>query len=659
MLNALGVPTAQGKFVRVFINKKSVGLFLVSDDLNNSHFLRNTYNNGEKFESENHIFKSDCEVNKDTCGNLEYYGETSDKYEIYTYKGEENLKKSNVSKEEKIQEILVPLLYDITVYPATKKLNLDIESFLKAMALEFAAYGSDNYWISPGNFFLFKDVAKDYWYFLDSDFHTTFGSGGNPSEAIKTTLENYIELAKWENTARPLLDNLRKVSTNEKFLKEVLKQMISTFFNVEAVGPRIDSLAELIREDVYWDYQLERMNKGKVKYNHSYTTDQFEIQVSNSTDEVYPRPLKQWIIERAKNIADELDMEIPSSVNTTLGYYKPKYEKDKKSEDKSESEEKSINNTTLTITTTVTRTRMTTIMMSSTKNYLPTSYNRCGRGIARCAEGWCCNIHGFCGKTEYYCGQGCQSEFGRCDGDSTSSTTNTTIISKECGQGIGSCPEGSCCSQYGTCGINPEHCGRGCQSEFGRCDGDGTPTAVNITGTPIQKATTTPTQEKCGQGVGKCEKGFCCSKYGYCGISSDYCGQGCQSEFGLCDNDNIFNNKYNNSTLKSSSFSKPTRKICGQGIGKCNEGFCCSKYGYCGTSSDHCGQGCQSEFGRCDVYNASATLNNNPLPTSYYNCGAMYGQRCADGWCCSANGYCGKTEFYCGNGCQKKYGKCN
>ncbi|KAK4647827.1 uncharacterized protein QC761_104780 [Podospora bellae-mahoneyi] len=42
-----------------------------------------------------------------------------------------------------------------------------------------------------------------------------------------------------------------------------------------------------------------------------------------------------------------------------------------------------------------------------------------------------------------------------------------------CGAGIGNCPSGQCCSQYGWCGVTSEHCGTGCQSGFGTCTGGG------------------------------------------------------------------------------------------------------------------------------------------------------------------------------------------
>ena len=44
------------------------------------------------------------------------------------------------------------------------------------------------------------------------------------------------------------------------------------------------------------------------------------------------------------------------------------------------------------------------------------------------------------------------------------------------------------------------------------------------------------TSQDCGEGVGKCSSGACCSKWGYCGISDDHClvSRGCQSAYGSC-----------------------------------------------------------------------------------------------------------------------------
>ncbi|OUM62879.1 carbohydrate-binding module family 18 protein [Piromyces sp. E2] len=89
------------------------------------------------------------------------------------------------------------------------------------------------------------------------------------------------------------------------------------------------------------------------------------------------------------------------------------------------------------------------------------------------------------------------------------------------------------------------------------------------------------------------------------------------------------------------------KERCGPGIGNCDEGSCCSKFGWCGTSEDHCGIGCQSEFGKC-----------NDIGDRMIRCGSYYGS-CSSGDCCSEFGWCGTTQDHCGNGCQSEFGRCN
>ncbi|KAH7015839.1 hypothetical protein EDB80DRAFT_568032 [Ilyonectria destructans] len=61
---------------------------------------------------------------------------------------------------------------------------------------------------------------------------------------------------------------------------------------------------------------------------------------------------------------------------------------------------------------------------------------------------------------------------------------------------------------------------------------------------------------------------------------------------------------------------------------------CCSKDGFCGTTSAHCGSGCLS------------TCDYKPTVTE---CSAK--KLCATG-CCSKDGFCGTTPAHCGSGCQ-------
>jgi Chitin recognition protein len=42
---------------------------------------------------------------------------------------------------------------------------------------------------------------------------------------------------------------------------------------------------------------------------------------------------------------------------------------------------------------------------------------------------------------------------------------------ENCGPGIGSCGTGLCCSQWNWCGVDDDHCGGGCQPQYGTCNG--------------------------------------------------------------------------------------------------------------------------------------------------------------------------------------------
>ncbi|OUM58340.1 carbohydrate-binding module family 18 protein, partial [Piromyces sp. E2] len=258
---------------------------------------------------------------------------------------------------------------------------------------------------------------------------------------------------------------------------------------------------------------------------------------------------------------------------------------------------------------------------------------RCGKGVGRCPTGLCCSKYGYCGNTSDYCDKGCQSEFSECN----ESGSGSTKIRKgaRCGEGIGKCDSGLCCSKYGWCDNTSSHCGVGCQPNgTGSGSGSGSPS-------PTKPSDSLPTSTgKCGKNIARCAQGLCCSQYGYCGSTSDYCGKGCQSEFGKCNG---------NGTPK---IRKGDR--CGDGIvARCGSGLCCSQYGYCGSTSEYCGKRCQSEFGKCN-----GSGNGSQKIGKGGRCGEGIG-RCASGLCCSRYGWCDNTSSHCGVGCQRQFGRCN
>jgi len=327
MLNTLGVPTVQARFTRVFINGKDIGIYTLTDVITNRRYLRNTFNNGAKFNVTNALFKVDYWESGKLYGNLQVNEST----DIYYYKGEEEV----FDNTEMVNNILVPFIHEIDQYPQTKKLNFDSQSFFKYLVMEYAAGAQDNFWLRPGNYYLYKDMKKNYWHFHDSDFHFSFGLAvdGAISESksiLDAPISNYTAINPGiPTTSRPLIDNLRTTPENEAFFMDAFKQFTQKIFNLNAVEGRIDAMVDLIREDVYSDLHLEKVSQfsGPELQVFNYNETYFESQVKDVTaspDQINYFPIKYWIKARQESLVQQLGITIPEKVDTSvLGFYEP------------------------------------------------------------------------------------------------------------------------------------------------------------------------------------------------------------------------------------------------------------------------------------------------------------------------------------------------
>ncbi|ORX55497.1 coth-domain-containing protein [Piromyces finnis] len=327
ILNSLGVPAAQNKFARVFINGQPVGLFDLSDDITSGRYLRETFNKGEKYTQENPIFKADyCP----SCGigavysDLGYYGEDINEpmYAVYSYKGDDNTTPSMTH----VANEIIPLVREINAYAnyQTETMSFDIDTFLKYMAVEFLAGAIDNYWNKPGNYFLYKDVAKGKWYFHDADFHFSFGVGGEPDLMINTPLSDYPPIHDPKvDKARPPLDAILSRPENKARFTQIFDRLLKTSFHTGSLYSRIDSFVELIYEDAQWDYSIPRVSQlvGQHDTELNYNFDDFLTHVT-STQEVSrfeTVPLKYFIRNKIALVSQELGIQVPEQYETDLG----------------------------------------------------------------------------------------------------------------------------------------------------------------------------------------------------------------------------------------------------------------------------------------------------------------------------------------------------
>jgi hypothetical protein len=342
----------------------------------------------------------------------------------------------------------------------------------------------------------------------------------------------------------------------------------------------------------------------------------------------------------------------------------------------------------------------------------PTNSNpikgRCGPTFGKCGEYECCSQYGYCGVTDAHCGEGCQTNYGLCVESLLSSKkssmlkTTTTVrknvptstVDGRCGPKFGACADpNECCSEYGYCDVSPEHCGAGCQPDYGVCDANVAPikttTTVKKVTTTVKKNVPTSTVDgRCGPKFGACaDPNECCSQYGYCDASPEHCGAGCQPDYGVCDaNTNVAPvktittvKKVTTTTIKKNVPTSTVDGRCGPVFGACADpNECCSEYGYCDVSPDHCGVGCQPNYGICDDDSISppppppdddddidtpekiiTPANPDiPLSSTIGRCGPLFGRCSNESECCSEYGYCGITPEHCYNNCQEGYGLC-
>jgi len=575
ILNALGYPAIQSIKTRVYVNGRAVGYYILQEEAASESFVRAAFhgdNNGHyKITDVNQLgYPFDCSTGADF-----YY--TGNDFYSFKITNEDRYDRTSIKKLAKAFEDLN--VNDSNAVKQFEKKWFDIDTFFKAIAMEYLTAHWDSYWFYSTNFAVYNDptesTSSNYkFYFICQDWDGTFGLNSGPyylryDDFITRSYKDYVNipwgLDEYDAPHRYAIDKLLSNKTLRTRFETILKTIVTKIFNPKVIGERLDALVERHREEVKWNYDTInnhpiRKGSGDQLY---WTMDDFETNIKETSRFGAAYGIKQFVYIRAKSVAKEFGL------NIDLG---DEVYDDGNHDDNGEK---------------------------------ISTDGRCGATNGKCPNNECCSQYGYCGSDNDYCGNGCQSEFGRCNSSgnvttkkpttttvpkTTTTVTETKPTNERCGKEFGMCPGNKCCSKYGYCGTTNSYCGANCIPEFGRCNSTGvkttTTTKPKITTTSSTEPTKVSTNGMCGPSYGSCPSGQCCSKYGYCGTSDAHCKpSSCQPSYGTCTA---------NTNTKIS-----TDGTCGSSKGSCPNGLCCSKYGYCGDSEAHCGAGCQSAFGIC------------------------------------------------------------
>ncbi|KAF9134304.1 hypothetical protein BGW39_007473 [Mortierella sp. 14UC] len=307
-LNAVGVPTQQGSYVRLFINNEAYGLYLMVDDIKKS-FLKQSVHGGDNLVVPGSLIQANAPTLSEQA-DLTFKGPLTAAYGKETYTMQ-NLGNNLVT--EPLSQLITFMKdlqdFDPVATPdpiAYWNARLDLDGFLRNMALEYLFGSFDNYWMAGSNYFIYFNPTlgtSGKWQWLPTDFDGTFGNGAeiDPLGSYKT-LYNF-------QPDHPLVSKLiiKNTAINGLF-NTILKEIVSTTFKPEAMNPHIDAINQMISLDAKWDFSLVRKSPGK---NPAFTWEDFNNNLVNITKDM-SGAIKPWIAARANTTSVELQFTIPA-----------------------------------------------------------------------------------------------------------------------------------------------------------------------------------------------------------------------------------------------------------------------------------------------------------------------------------------------------------
>ncbi|KAI8091034.1 coth protein-domain-containing protein [Gilbertella persicaria] len=262
LLESVGLASIQSSYVRVFINNKSYGLFGLQD-IPNETWIDNKFHHGSH--QNNIVFYGG------TCNaTLDYLGENESAYQEIKCKPFYDPVYKIKSKGSRSFVKLIDFTRFIDQMSANSTAAswnkyMDIESFIRSVSLEVVLGNADGYLLSAHNFLLYSNPKQHgQFIFIPQDADMSLG---------RTFTISAVDLLKWfdlkyliERISFPLFRKIMVVSElRELFLQTTIK--IARAVSSASFMNYVDSIAEMISQDVNWDLTIPR------NYTGGYPTD--------------------------------------------------------------------------------------------------------------------------------------------------------------------------------------------------------------------------------------------------------------------------------------------------------------------------------------------------------------------------------------------------
>ncbi|ORX83576.1 hypothetical protein BCR32DRAFT_266873 [Anaeromyces robustus] len=267
IIQAIGMPSLHSVMVRVYYNKKPAGFYTLQETVPTDSFIKTEFYGNPSTGKVNAPKPLGTVLDGTTGSDFEYKPNDGDYYGVYEGASKDKLiafckalSELDPSSESKLSEF--------------EKKWFDIDTFHKAMAMEYLTGDWDGYWYTTSNFAVYDDPNESSngaykFYFITQDHDETFGVGleGNintvgykfPQQSYTTMINRTWNIAEDDAKYRTLVDKfIGSTPKLQKRFEKTLLSIVSNIFNPVAFREVVNSYYERFEPEVKWDYSFTR-----------------------------------------------------------------------------------------------------------------------------------------------------------------------------------------------------------------------------------------------------------------------------------------------------------------------------------------------------------------------------------------------------------------
>ncbi|KAI8970672.1 coth protein-domain-containing protein [Pilobolus umbonatus] len=259
-LQSVGVPTTGFSYVRLFINGKAIGFYGIMESFDNT-WLRAKFADADRHYKPGYLYQGNAfppggyDIN--FIADLSYHFGDYEAYGAGQYKVKGGPEKKTLEDYEELDKFAL-FINETNVNTSLEKWNnhLDVDGFLRSMAMEFTMGFCDAYMSLANNYFIYQDPDQNNRIiYFGADMDLNLGMLFFRKDMMLAG--DYREHPGFSR--RPLTRKLFLSDEVHAMFKELILTIVKELVNPDIMYPYIDSIVDMIRPDVKWDETLPRV----------------------------------------------------------------------------------------------------------------------------------------------------------------------------------------------------------------------------------------------------------------------------------------------------------------------------------------------------------------------------------------------------------------